>query len=121
MRYTATESVSEKKYLQFKLPNMLENSNLYDLAWSELTDHHLFTGNCTMMILERFYMAYSYNPYENLETAKEDYGEDWNFEGCLGVAVYEELKKLGYKLNENTANTTNMVEGFDGVLLDISW
>ena len=30
MRYTyATESVSEKKYLQFKLPNMLENSNLY--------------------------------------------------------------------------------------------
>lgn len=81
------------------------------LAWDELTDHHCHPHvKDGMFVMSRFWAAYSKDPYENLVTAKEDYGDAWTNEGMLGKVVADFVLKSDPTFCE-----------WDTILLNVTW
>ncbi|MGL5564264.1 MAG: hypothetical protein ACRDC4_00855 [Plesiomonas sp.] len=83
----------------------------HDQAWMEVCEHH-----CTpspqygRYQLTRFWAAYDqYDPDNNLEASKEEWGEEWTNQGMLFKVVSDYLKENGYEGD------------YQDVLLSIDW
>ena len=65
-----------------------------ELAWEDLTNHHdipfVKEGR---YLMEQFWCGYSPDPYENLERAKDDYGDDWTNEGMFPKVIADAILK----------------------------
>lgn len=101
----------EVSYIELKIAKVIDrNTEEGEYAWSDLTNHHAIPfvkeGRYP---LSQFWLGYSSNPYENLQTWKEEAGEDWDGEGMLGKVVADYMTSLGY-----TGDYTD-------VLLHVTW
>jgi len=138
-------NIKEKKYLELDLVQIIDQDTIEGkLAWEDLTDHHLFRGNDTMMQLYRFYAEkgvtikeYEDEREENLKAEFKKLGITYNktiFEGFRDV--YEMDQKLGIpkfdiryrclaifvlRYLRDNGYTQKDLEQYDDILLNITW
>lgn len=84
-----------KKYYVVKVVDVADrDTEEGKQAWDDATTHHCIPfvkDGC--YLLERFWMGYSGDPYENLEAAIEDYGNDWSYQGMLPKVIADHILK----------------------------
>lgn len=102
----------DETYLVVDVAQIIDRSTEEgELAWDELTDHHCHPYvKDGMFVMNRFWLGYSKEPYENLKVSKEDYGDEWTNEGMLGKVVAD------YVLKNDPS-----FEAWDTVLLNVTW
>lgn len=82
-----------------------------ELAWEELTDHHAIPFvKGGRYPLSRYWLGYSDDPYENLNSAKQDWGAEWTNGGMLGKVVADYILKKKPKF-----------DAWDTVLIHVDW
>lgn len=82
-----------------------------EMAWKELVNHHAIPYvKPGRYLLSQFWMAYTTNPYENLEIWKEEAGESWDGEGMLAKVIADYILKIKPDFNE-----------WEKVLLYVDW
>lgn len=139
--YSNSKPVEEKNYLQVNVCDAISRDDARtELAWSDLCDHHLFRGNDTMMVLERFYWEgcdldeLNQERNEVLSKISIDprifdtmscnelytFRDNRNYENDVElntnmacIVILEYLQANGYDLDT--------IDTFDGVLLNITW
>lgn len=104
--------LEEKTYFEINPVKFIDrNTKEGEQAWEELTNHHAIPfvkeGRYP---LTQFWVAYSDDPYENLEIWKEEAGKDWEGEGMLGKVVADHILKEHPDFND-----------WDKVLLYVTW
>lgn len=83
----------------------------HDAAWMEMCEHHCTSyPKYSRYKLTEFWAGYhDYDPDENLECAKADWGDDWTNQGMLFKVVADYLRGEGYEGD------------YSDVLLHIDW
>lgn len=106
-----------KKYIVLNVVKLIDRSTPEgNLAWREMTEHHLFKGNDTCMEFEKFY-----HNCANLEDMDEQYIETYG-NRHFPFLIVKHLNENGYRyITEGEYLIDNSGNEFDGVLLDIMW
>lgn len=129
MTYNNKKIAEKKNYLQFSLTDLRDvlDPAEYQEMWDELIGHHCFRGNDSMMVLERFYFSKEY--FDDLKQLKrssfmvkpKNFVKSSLYSNYLvGFYVVREILKKKYKLCKDP-NKLSLIDGFDGILLDITW
>jgi len=116
------ENISVKTYLQLEVVPIIDKSNNPDgeAIWTDMINHHLFKGNDTMMIFERFYSDMV--TYDQLLNDKDDAGAPYAWSEFTSF-ITKYLEDNGYFIYNDYKIIRCPITGitYDGVLLNIAW
>lgn len=87
--------MKEKKYIEIKTSDVIDrDTDEGEAAWNDLISHHALPSVLRgRYLLVEYWCTFSPDPYENLECFKEDFEDDWKFEGMLGKVVADYILK----------------------------